>query len=205
MGKWNSPDEIDFDALPDKFVLKTNNSCTTNIMVKDKKNIDVESVKKKLAKWLEYSYGALTAQPHYTHIKPCIIAEQFMEQGEGFISLVDYKFYCANGEICWISVISERKPGMHLCPAITFDSDWNRRADVSRQDMLTDKDFPKPECFEELKRMVLKYAKLFDFIRIDFYVINGKPYFGEFTFTPNVIDQLSPKGMNFMFDMLKNK
>ena len=205
LGKWNSPDEINFDALPEKFVLKTNNSSGTNILITNKKDINVESIKKKLRKWLEYPYGAMTAQPHYTHIKPCIIAEQFMDQGEGFSSLVDYKFYCANGKIGLISVISERKAGMHLCPAITFDSDWTRRADVTRQDMLTDRDFPKPECFEELKRIVLEYAKLFDFIRIDFYVINGRPYFGEFTFTPSVVDQLSPKGMKLMFDLVENK
>ncbi len=204
LGKWDKPEDIDFNSLPDKFVLKTNNSCGTNILVTDKSTLNIAEIRCRLKKWLDYPYGALTAQPHYSGINPCIIAERFIEQGTGFSSLVDYKFYCIKDEIILISVVSERKVGMHVCPIIVFDENWNKMPDMTRQDVLTDREFPKPVCYEELKGLVKQLAKPFEFVRIDFYVVNDKPYFGEFTFTPSVVDQLSLKGQELLMNKLKS-
>lgn len=79
-GCYEKETDIDFGALPQSFVLKTNNSCGTNIIVKDKSDLDYDAVRKKLKSWLRYPYGELTGQLHYAHIPPCIIAEKYMRQ-----------------------------------------------------------------------------------------------------------------------------
>ena len=77
-GTWEHADEIDFDKLPQAFVIKTNNASATNILVRDKSRIDIAAVRKQLDEWLMMDYGYRTCQPHYSRIKPLILAEEFL-------------------------------------------------------------------------------------------------------------------------------
>ena len=89
---FNSVDEIDWDSLPQSFVLKCNHGCTYNILCPDKNNFDIEGAKKKLTKWMSEDFSLVTAEPHYKHIKRKIICEKFLDS-----KIMDYKFFCFDG------------------------------------------------------------------------------------------------------------
>ena len=109
-GIYNSAIEIDYSLLPKSFVLKTTNSCATNIIVKDKNILNIKETNHKLNKWLKFPYGELTGQLHYTQIEPLIIAEKFMEQTKkSEQSLIDYKFFCFNGVPKYVVIYSGKK------------------------------------------------------------------------------------------------
>ena len=101
LGVWDNFDEIDFDALPNQFVLKCNHGSGMNIIVRDKKDFDIESAREKINAWLAIDYGALYIEPHYNNIPKKIIAEKFMTDNENF-DLIDYKFLCFDGEVKYL-------------------------------------------------------------------------------------------------------
>lgn len=183
---WETVDDIDFDTLPNKFVLKANNGCGSIIAVKDKNKIDVNLIKKKLKQWMKYPYGYCGSQIHYLRIKPCIIAEQLLEEkGETKTlsphSMVDYKIWCFNGEPESIIVVFDRAPG--FTQQMLFDLEWN---DLSPKAFKADyykKPFPKPKNLDKMLDYARKLSQGFPEVRADFYNIDGKIYFGELTFT----------------------
>lgn len=193
-GCYEKETDIDFGALPQSFVLKTNNSCGTNIIVKDKSDLDYDAVRKKLKSWLRYPYGELTGQLHYAHIPPCIIAEKYMRQsnlvGGGKCRLIDYKYFCINGFPRQVFVYTDRVINDHIFKVMAFDMDWVARPDWVNPDIALS-EYPEcPVSFDEMKDVVAQLAKPFKFVRIDFYEIDGRPIFGEYTFSPS-IDALS--------------
>ena len=98
LGVWDDFDDIDFDELPDKFVLKCNHGSGMNIIVRDKKTFDKQQAREKINAWLAVDYATLFLEPHYTRIKRKIIAEKFMEN-ENVTDINDYKFWCFNGHV----------------------------------------------------------------------------------------------------------
>lgn len=191
-GRYNNPEDIDFEKLPTSFVLKTNNGCATNLIVKDKLKLNLNDVKAKLRKWLRYPYGELTGQLHYADITPCIIAEKFLEQGRGEKGLIDFKFFCVNGVPKYVYVYKDRKVNTHKFCVMAYDMSWNRRPDLVSEGVPLIDEMEEPKSFQEMKFIVEKLASPFDFVRIDLYEINDRPLFGEYTFTPS-IDALSEK------------
>lgn len=203
-GVYDRAEDIDYDNLPDSFVLKTNNGCATNIIVKDKSKLDIVEVNKKLNKWLKYPYGALTGQTHYSKIKPRIIAEQFLVQ-KGEKSLIDYKFFCVDGEPLCLLVVKDREVNTHTFNMMYYDMNWNEKSNyvfLSRGYGLI-KDMPKPKSFDLMVELVRKLAKGYKFVRIDLYEIDGHPYFGEYTFTPGIDPCDSLDFRKDMFNALK--
>lgn len=204
-GVYDKVEDIDYDKLPNSFVLKTNNGCATNIIVTDKSNLDLTEVNQKLNKWLKYPYGALTGQIHYSKIKPRVIAEKLLEQ-KGEESLIDYKFYCVDGEPLCLNVAKNRKQNSHKFKLMFFDINWNEILEyVSEADGFElIKDMPKPESFDLMVELVRKLARGYKFVRIDLYEIDGHPYFGEYTFTPGIMDGCySPIFREDIFNALK--
>lgn len=186
-GVYDKAEDIDYDKLPNSFVLKTNNACATNIIVKDKFKIDKEEINKKLNKWLKSPYGALTGQTHYSKIKPRIVAEQFLEQ-KGEKSLIDYKFFCVDGEPLCLLVFKDREVNTHTFNMMCYDVNWNEKPNYV---FLSDgygliKDLSRPKSFDLMVELVRKLARGYKFVRIDLYEIDGHPYFGEYTFTPGI-------------------
>jgi len=185
-GQWETVDDIDFNKLPDQFVLKANNGCGSVIPVRDKSKLDEKSVKKTMKRWMKYRFGYCGSQFHYTRIEPCIVAEQLLEEkGETKAlsphSLVDYKIWCFNGEPECILVVFDRAPG--FTQQMVFDLEWN---DISPKVFDADyykKPFPKPKNLDKMLEYARTLSKDFLEVRTDFYNINGKIYFGELTFT----------------------
>lgn len=183
-GVWENADDINFDKLPSSFILKTNNGSATNIVVPDKSKIDITAVRIKLNEWLKQCIGLSTAELHYLEIPPRIISEKLLPNDcENSTSLLDYKFYCLNGEPHMIQVCANRH-GQHA-DFIWYTLDWKRRNDVfksSTHDCKTE--FPRPACLKEMIEYARILAKGNPVVRVDFYVIEDKPLFGEMTMTP---------------------
>jgi hypothetical protein len=184
-GKWDNTEDIDFNELPNSFVLKTNHGCGTIVLVEDKNIIDVQKTKNNLNKWLKLEFGVITAEPHYKNIKPCIIAEERLIATTN-MGLIDYKFWCLDGEPFFVLVCYDRVIGSHTKLCI-FDLDWNLHPEYLDGSHVKDKDntplIPKPQCFNEMLDASRILSKGFPEVRVDLYVVNGKPYFGELTFT----------------------
>lgn len=194
-GFWNSADKIDFDILPNQFVLKTNNASNTNLIVRDKHTLNPDEVRSRFRKWLKWNYGRETAQPHYCRIKPMILAEELLldedttKKGEW---LTDYKFFCFNGVPHTVHLMKDRKGNIHSVREQFYDMDWQSHPEYSNgNDEIITETVDKPVSFEIMKQMASALSEGFPFVRVDFYQINGKPVIGEMSFTPGV-ESFSP-------------
>ena len=179
LGVWDNPDEIDFDALPNQFVLKCNHNSGLGMCIcKDKSELDISKVKVELRKGLKQDYYLTGREWPYKDVPRKIIAEKYMEYVSG--DLKDYKFYCFNGEMKFVMINSDRNTSRPT-RADYFDRDFNwldftwgySHAEVHPK---------KPEQFEKMVAIVEKLAKGLPHIRVDLYDCNGKIYFGELTF-----------------------
>lgn len=178
LGVYDKYEDINFDTLPEQFVIKCNHGCGYNIIVKDKNELDKEATKQKLNKWMSENFAFKCGfELHYKNIKPKIIIEKYMEDESG--ELQDYKFMCFNGKTKLILLDSNRYSGHKRN---VYNENW---------ELQNFSDFPnnphkiaKPSNLEKLKELAHILSKEFNFARIDFYIVNGSIYFGEITFTP---------------------
>ncbi|MCR5519747.1 MAG: glycosyltransferase [Bacteroidales bacterium] len=193
LGKWDSVEDFRkaWPSLPAPFVLKTNNSCKTIIIVKDKVSADLDAVCSMLGKWLsDRTTWGMFVEPHYKYIEPCIIAETFLEE-EGpaarlSSSLIDYKIWCFNGrtECLWVCA-NRSEEGLDMS---CYDTGWNEHPErlvYSSHFRKPEKSLPRPEGLEKMLECASILSKGFPQVRVDFYCIGGKVYFGEMTFTSN--------------------
>lgn len=178
---WDSVDEIDWDALPDRFALKCNHGCGYNIICSDKATFDVEKAKTKLRTWMNDEYWQVHAELNYKGIHKKIICEKYITGKDGKLP-VDYKFYCFNGEPLYIGNFIERDLDAHTIIRGYFDTDWNH-INICKTEIDVSK-FPKPDHLEEMIKLARELSKPFPFVRMDFYESDDKVIFGEFTFTP---------------------
>lgn len=183
IGVWNSVDEIDFDILPDKFVLKTTNgggSCGV-VICKDKVLLDIDKTKKRLNQSLKVNiYRCLKEWP-YKNVKPRIIAEQYLEDSDG--ELKDYKFTCADGTAHNVMICYDRNVGD--TKFYFFDRDWNLlRLNKRGKNAPPNFTLPKPESLDEMFNVAAKLSEGIPYLRVDLYNINGRVFFGEMTFFP---------------------
>lgn len=183
-GVWKKPSQISFDKLPDKFVLKLNNGSGDVIIVNDKSQVDEKTVVAKLNKHLKSHFGANSVEPHYLKIPPRVIAEELLVQDGGISSsLIDYKFLCFYGKPECVLVCYDRNK--QDTNKVVYDMDWNMKLDYTNVHPTTViKDIPRPVSFSRMIEACKVFGKPYPFLRIDFYEVNGKPYFGELTFTP---------------------
>lgn len=179
---YNSAGEVDFDTLPNQFVIKANHAFHYNLIVKDKSKLNRKKAKWKFRKWLiknQYYRGG--KEWAYKHVKPRLIAEKYLEE-PGKEVLNDYKFFCFNGVPKFVQVDMDREIHNHR---VYYDMEWNKQPFTT-----TTRDFYKgeasyPENFEEMKKVVIELANSFPFVRVDLYNVQGKIYFGEMTFYPS--------------------
>lgn len=180
-GVYNKFEEIDFNALPDKFVIKTNHSSGWNIIVKDKNALDKKEVKSKLEKWLSLDYAFWSEyEIHYSPIKPKIIIEKYMEDDNG--CLTDYKFLCFSGEPKYVWVDFDRFSNHKRN---VYDLSWNLQPwnQFSYKNYLPQGGVKKPKNFTKMIEIARLLSKDFIHVRVDLYNIDGRIYFGEMTFT----------------------
>lgn len=183
-GTWENADDIDFSSLPNSFVIKTNNASATNILVKDKSSIDEEKVRHQLNEWLKIDYGYNICEPHYSRIKPLILAEEYLIDDLQGSCLVDYKIYCTNGTPRYIQVMMDREPNTHKLRFMTYDLQWNSHPEFNIGNHKHATIIDRPSCLDTMLEMATKLSKNFSVVRVDFYIINNRPIFGEMTFTP---------------------
>ena len=185
-GVWKKAEDIDFDKLPSKFVLKTNHAWGTVLPVLDKSKINVGETRKTLNKWLTIRFGYETMEPHYLKIRPLIIAEEYLENDAEFSSsIVDYKVWCFSGTPFCIMVCTDRIIEKHAVFSF-FDTEWNALpAALSKEKMHEQIAIPRPKELPMLLSYAQKLAQGHPQVRVDFYIVKGKAYFGEMTFTSN--------------------
>lgn len=187
-GKWDKGEDINWDSLPQQFILKTNNGSGTILIVENKDLINYEEVATKFNKMLHQFDNLATTEFHYQSIKPCIIAEELLigneEEKKWSSSIIDYKVWCFNGKVDSIWTCTNRDN--HGTEVALFDREWNYRPEASifnqhyrEQKHLT----PKPNCLNELIEVAERLSKPFPCVRVDLYIVQDKIYFGELTFT----------------------
>ena len=185
-GPWNSIEEIDFDALPNKFIFKATHGCKMNYLVPDKARLDIAECKKTLQKWLDTTYGTYSIEPHYNIIPHRIYAEELLEASGG---LIDYKFHCLNGVPQFVLVCSERNSkGKSMQVTLDlFDKDWNslnKYLQSAGLEIVGSGTIERPQTLDKMLEVARSLSKDFKFVRVDLYEVNGKVYFGELTFSP---------------------
>lgn len=197
---YNNVEDINIKELPTRFVLKTTNGCATNLLVKDRNKLTEVEIKKQLRKWLRFPYDILTGQLFYGNIKPRIIAEKYLFQEKNPESpLIDYKFYCFNGEPKICNVLSNRTFNTHQIDRMICDMNWNMIENAIEEGKINY--IEKPKSYDDMIEICKDLSKGLPFVRIDLYEINEKPVFGEMTFTPGFV-KYSKKFLNELGDMI---
>ncbi len=183
IGVWKSPDEIDFDALPPKFVIKCNHNSGLGMYIcKDKSKMNRAKVRRDLAKGLKQDYYLTGREWPYKDIPRRILAEQYLENSE-IGGLTDYKVHCFNGVPKFILVCKDRFAPTGLTEDF-FTTEWEHM-EVKRPN-IPNANTPilKPEKLNEMLSLAAKLSNDIPFLRVDFYYVDGKIYFSELTFFP---------------------
>jgi hypothetical protein len=178
LGVWDNFKDIDFKILPNQFVLKPNHVSGSVVVCTDKTTFNLKKAERVLNKALHRNYFYDGRETPYKNVKPCIIAEKYMvdESGE---ELKDYKFFCFNGEPKLLFIATDRNIGKTKFDF--YDIDFNHLPFTNGHDNST-KPILKPENFDKMIDLAGKLSKGIPHVRVDFYNINGKIYFGEYTF-----------------------
>ena len=182
IGVWNRVEDIDFDKLPNQFVLKVNWGSGQNIIVKDKTQLDIEEAKNKLRDWMHpvsNHYYYFLEWP-YKNIEPKIICEKYIEQSDG--NLFDYKIFCFHGEPKFIFFHSDRFTNHTKC---VYDINWNKLDVMTGVTKHYDGDIHKPKSLDSLLFLSKKLSSDFIHISLDFYCVDNKIYMGEFSVYPD--------------------
>lgn len=179
-GCWDSFEEIPFDTLPKQFVLKATHGAGYNFICKDKSKINMNKLRAEVNRWLSENFYDFMRETQYKSIKPRIICEKYMVEASG--DLRDYKFYCFNGKPEVMELHSERTAKTGGQNVEMYDMKWNRLNLQLRAKMPVESS-PRPRNFDDMLRVVNKLAKGFPHVRVDLYLVKGKVYFGELTFT----------------------
>lgn len=180
LGVWDSFDDIDFDALPDQFVLKCTHDSGGIAIVKDKATFDKDKARKQFKIALARNPYSTNREWPYKNVKPRIIAEQYMEN-EATHDLRDYKFFSFDGVTRAMFIATERGSETEETKFDFFDMDYNHldfRNGHPNADVLPE----KPQCFDEMHALADKLSRGLPQVRVDFYEVNGRVYFGEMTF-----------------------
>ena len=179
LGVWDNANDIDFEKLPNQFVLKTTHDSGGIIICKDKSKLNIESAKKKLSKCLKHNFFWGMREWPYKNVKPRIIAEKYMEDETG--ELRDFKFFCFNGEVKAMFLATDRSNPNEETKFDFFDENFHHLPFTNGHPN-AQKMFVKPDGFEKMKELASKLSKGIPQVRIDFYNIKGEIYFGEITF-----------------------
>ena len=177
LGVWDKFEDIDFNKLPNQFVLKTTHDSGGIIVCKDKSKLDLDYARNKINRSLRHNYYLEHREYPYKNVKPRIIAEQYMVDESG-TELKDYKFFCFNGNVKFLFVATDRPYDTRFD---FFDTSFKHLPFKQGHPWATKK-ISRPTRFEEMLDIATTLSKGFPHVRVDLYNINGKIYFGELTF-----------------------
>ena len=192
LGVWEKFDDIDFDTLPDQFVLKCTHDSGGIVICRSKKDLDLPAARNKIEKCLKRNFYWNGREWPYKKVKPRIIAEAYMED-TATKELRDYKFFCFNGEPKFILVCRDRFGKSGLTEDF-YTVEWQHLQLKRPKHPNAEVPAEKPEELEQIVEISKKLSKGIPFVRTDFYVVNHKVYFGEFTFFPaNGFERFEPE------------
>ncbi|MBC2845663.1 ATP-grasp fold amidoligase family protein [Winogradskyella flava] len=180
---YDDPEDIDFDSLPNKFIIKANHTNGHNIIVTNKEDLNREKVITKFKKWLtKNQYYRRGQEWAYKDVEPKIIIEKFLKEDDKN-TLIDYKFYCFDGQPKFIDVHLDREEDHKQgC----FDLEFNLLPfGKSKSYKSISSEIGKPTNLDEMVELSRKLSQNLPFVRVDFYSVNGKSVFGELTFYPS--------------------
>lgn len=186
-GHWDHIEDVEWDKLPNQFVLKVNNGCGDILICKDKTKLDIPTINKVYGNLLKKKFGVELGELHYQKIKPCIIVEELLDASKQNVvssSLVDYKVWCLDGKPAYIFVYMDRQG----CSAhsMVYDLDWNPHpeymTDSKRYDIIKIT-IPRPLYLDKMLEVAEKLSAGNPQMRVDLYEVNGNIYFGELTMT----------------------
>ena len=177
---YHSPDDIDYDALPNRFAMKANYGAGYNVICTDKSLINKEDLIKEVSEWFIPKHYSESEQ-HYNLIKPCVVAEEFIDDGTGGFP-VDYKFMCIRGKVHCILGVSGRSEGEGYY--LPYSKDWEPLYDYYRGGAKAKELLEKPKNLNEMIDVASKLAGDIDLVRVDLYSNGSRIWFGEMTLTP---------------------
>ena len=180
LGIYDSVDDIDIDALPDKFVLKCTHDSGSVEICKDKSSFDIEGARHRLSQAMKRNYYATYREWPYKYVKPRIIAEGYLEGDGG--DLKDYKVMCFNGEAKIIEVHENRFVEGKVHTQTFYDREWNIVPLTQIETVTVDRPGERPRQLDEILRLSELIAKNMYHARIDWYIEGDQIYFGEITF-----------------------
>ena len=167
-------------SLPEKFVLKTTHDSGGLVICKDKKELDIQRAIKKLTYFFNRRYYDYNREWPYKNVKPCIIAEELLEDSDQ-VDLTDYKFFCFNGEPKYCQIIRDRSTNQTVD---FYDMEWTYQFFTGLGPCITGSNVEKPNRLDEMVEICRSLSEGLAFSRIDLYLVNGNIYFGEITFYP---------------------
>ena len=184
-GAYDKGEEVPFDQLPDKFVLKCNHGSRMNIICENKEVLDKDMVIRQLDEWMGFQYGRGT-EWQYKAIPRKILAEKFIESADGH--MIEYQIFCFNGKPQFFLVRNDLRNSEAdknvVRYAISYTMDWNRvymRKDEEQYQI----DLPKPKNYQKMIDYAIKLSQDFPQVRVDYYEVDDKLIFGELTFSSN--------------------
>ena len=180
IGVWNNFRDIDFEQLPNEFVLKCTHDSGGNVICKNKQEFDFKKAKAKINRCLKNNYYYQNREWPYKNVRPRIIAEKYMVDDSGY-ELKDYKFFCFNGEAKVMFIATDRSRTDTETKFDFYDMNFNHLALINGHPN-NKKLIDKPSTFEEMKKLAECLSVGYPQVRVDFYEINGQVYFGEMTF-----------------------
>ena len=182
-GVYESANQIDFEKLPPKFVLKCNHGSRMNIIVEDKEKLNIPDTVRTLDKWLDFQYGRGT-EWQYKSIKPRILAEKYLESNDG--KMVEYQIFCFNGKPMFFLVRNDLRKSsvdkLSLEFAVSYTIDW-QRVYMRKGEERFELDIPKPHNYDKMIEYAIILSKDFPQVRVDYYEVDERLVFGELTFS----------------------
>jgi len=178
---YDNPDQIDFNVLPNQFVLKCNHGCGDMCICADKTKIDLDKVRKTLWDGMRHDYYMQWREWPYKDVERRIICEQYMVDESGY-ELKDYKFFCFNGKPEFLFVATDRQLKGEETKFDFFDMNFNHLP-ITNGHPNNPHGVKKPIGFEKMKELAAVLSEGIPHLRVDFYNINGHIYFGELTFS----------------------
>lgn len=180
-GVYDSISNINFEVLPNQFVLKGTHGSGYNIIVKDKNELNIEKTKKKLNQFLSENYYHKFREKIYKDLKPKILVEKYVSEIDSD-SLIDYKFHCFHGKAKYVFVQKDKSKNLRKS---FYDMNWNQILPENYIEAFHEAEFKKPDNFDEMIQVAEKLSEGFIFLRVDLYSIEDKIIFGELTFFSN--------------------
>lgn len=197
LGVYQNFSEINFSTLPKRFVLKPTHTSGDVYICKNKDELDFEELEKIIDKWMRKDYFWLHREWPYKNVKPKIICEEYMIDNYNK-DLIDYKFMCFNGEVKCVFVCQDRNSSEGLKIDI-YNKEWDLLPFQRPSHPNSNKKLEKPKNYKKMIEFAEILSKGFYFLRVDFYEINQKIYFGELTFYPGAgFEEFSPEDSNLL-------